>query len=108
MRSQTLNVLSSECAEDFALMLVGIEKSAEPETFEEALLVKDIAGLWWKLGRLVRVESNSFSLFPVSDSEYSATMRLLRRYEASMSKQLSVRIRRWVQLRGKRSQILEM
>jgi hypothetical protein len=61
--------------------------------------MEEIAGLWWKLRRLVRQEGNSLSRLSDPGSDHLTTLRLLRRYEGSLSRQLGVCIRRLVQLR---------
>ncbi len=97
MRSNSLSVRPDECVEHFNDMLLSIKTTGEPKTVEEETLLEEIAGLWWKLRRLVQQQG----LFCVSDPglDRSATLRLFRRYEGSLSRQLSVRIQRLVQLR---------
>jgi hypothetical protein len=80
-------------------MLLSIKTIGEPKTIEEETLLEEIAGLWWKLRRLIQQQGNSLPCISDPGSDHSATLRLLRRYEGSLSRQLSVRIRRLVQLR---------
>ena len=91
VRSNALSVRPDECMERFNDVLLSIKTTGEPKTIEEETLLEEIAGLWWKQRRLVQPQG------PGSDR--SATLRLFRRYEGSLSRQLSVRIRRLVQLR---------
>jgi hypothetical protein len=99
VRSGTLSVLPDESTECFHDMLLSVKKNGAPKAIEEEALMEEIAGLWWKLRRLVRREGNS--LFRLTDpgSDHLTTLRLLRRYEGSLSRQLGVCIRRLVQLR---------
>jgi hypothetical protein len=99
LRSHMLSVRPDECVERFNDMLLSIQTTGEPKTIEEETLLEEIAGLWWKLRRLIQQQGNSLSCISDPGSDHSATLRLLRRYEGSLSRQLSVRIRRLVQLR---------
>ena len=80
-------------------VVLSIKKTWEPKTVEEEALTEEIANLWWKLRRLVQLETNSVSGLSDPASDHSATLRLLPRYEGSLSRQLRVRIRRLLQLR---------
>jgi hypothetical protein len=99
VRSHMLSVRPDECVERFNDMLLSIKTTGEPKTIEEETLLGEIAGLWWKLRRLIQHQGNSLSYISDPGSDHAATLRLLRRYEGSLSRQLSVRIRRLVQLR---------
>ena len=99
VRSHMLSVRPDECVERFNDMLLSIKATGEPEKVEEETLLGEIAGLWLKLRRLIQQEGNSLSCISDPGSDHSATLRLLRRYEGSLSRQLSVRICRLVQLR---------
>ena len=99
VRSNTLSVRPDECVERFNDMVLSIKTTGESKTIEEETLLEEIAGLWWKLRRLIQPQGNSLSCISDPGSDHSATLRLLRRYEGSLSRQLSVRICRLVQLR---------
>jgi hypothetical protein len=88
-------ILPSESIEVFNEVLLRIKKAREPKTTEEERLLEEIAGLWWRLRRLGQLEGNSLSS-GASDpgSSSSATLRLIRRYEGSLARQLSGRVRR--------------
>jgi hypothetical protein len=96
-RSNSLSVRPDERVEHFNDMLLSIKTTGEPKTVEEETLLEEIAGLWWKLRRLVQPQGLSRISDPGLDR--SATLRLFRRYEGSLSRQLSVRIHRLIQLR---------
>jgi hypothetical protein len=98
VRSNTLSVRPDECMERFKDMLSSITATGEPKTIEEETLVEEIADRWWKLRRLVQSQGDSLSCISDPGSDRS-TLRLFRRYEGSISRQLSVRIRRLSQLR---------
>ena len=98
VRSNSLSVRPDECVERFNDMVLSIKTTGESKTIEEETLLAEIAGLWWKLRRLIQPQGNSLSCISDPGSDRSATLRLFRRYEGSLSRQLSVRIRRWVQL----------
>lgn len=97
VRSHMLSVRPDECVEHFNEML-SIKATVEPETIEEETLLGEIAGLWWKLRQLIQQQGNSLSCISDPGSDHAATLRLLRRYEGSLSRQMSVRICRLVQL----------
>ena len=99
VRSGALNILPGECAKCFNDMLFSLQQAGAPKAIEEEALMEEIAGLWWKLRRLARHEGNSASSFSGLGSNAATLLRPLRRYERSLSRQLSVRIRRLVQLR---------
>ena len=97
LRSNMLSVRPDECTERFKDMLMSIESIGRSTTIEEETLLQEIASLWWKLRRLVQSQGNSLSCISDPKSDRS-TLRLFRRYEGSISRQLSVRIRRLSQL----------
>jgi hypothetical protein len=99
LRSNMLSVRPAECVECFYDMLLNIKTTGEPETVEEKTLLEEIAGLWWKLRRLVQQQGDLLSRSSDPGSDRPAILRLFRRYEGSLSRQLSVRIHRWVELR---------
>jgi hypothetical protein len=98
LRSNMLSVRPDECTERFNDMLLSIESIGESTTIEEETLRQEIASLWWKLRRLVQEQGNSLCFISDPGSNCS-TLRLFQRYEGSLSRQLSVRIRRLAQLR---------
>jgi hypothetical protein len=100
VRSGRLSVLSDESVERFNAMLLNIMKTGAPTSIEERALLEEIAGLWWKLRRLVQQEGIYLSYVSDPDLDPSTRLRLFRRYEGSLSRQLGVRIRRFIQLRG--------
>jgi hypothetical protein len=97
--SRTLELRPDKCEGGFNDLLVSIKTTGKLKTIEEESLLEEIAGLWWKLRRVVQQQGDSVSRFPDRGSDHSAVLRLLRRYEGSLSRQLSVRIRRVLQLR---------
>ena len=99
VRSGSLSVLPDEGLKQWNDVVLSIKKTWEPKTVEEEALTEEIANLWWKLRRLVQLETNSVSGLSDPASDHSATLRLLPRYEGSLSRQLRVRIRRLLQLR---------
>ena len=100
--SQTLELRPDKC-EGGGLndLLVSIKTTGEPKTIEEESLLEEIAGLCWKLRRVVQQQADSVSRISDRGSDHSTALRLLRRYEGKLSRQLNVRIRRVLQLRGR-------
>jgi len=99
LRSNMLSVRPTECVEYFYGMFLSIKTTGEPETVEEKTLLEEIAGLWWKLRRLVQQQGDLLSRSSDPGLDRPAILQLFRRYEGSLSRQLSVRIHRWVELR---------
>jgi hypothetical protein len=99
LRSNMLIARSEECVEDFNDILLSIRMAGKPKTDEEEILLEEIAEGWWKLRRLMQPQGKFLNCICDPESDRSETLRLLRRYEGSLSKQLSVRIRRWVSTR---------
>ncbi len=97
--SQTLELRPDKCEGGLHDLLVSIKTTGKPKTIEEESLLEEIAGLWWKLRRVVQQQGDSVSRISDRGSDHSTALRLLRRYENSLSRQLSVRIRRVLQLR---------
>jgi hypothetical protein len=96
--SQTLELRPDMCEGGLHDLLVSIKATGKPKTIEEESMLEEIAGLWWKLRRLVRQQGDSLAFISDPGSDRS-TLRLFLRYEASLCRQLNVRIRRLVQLR---------
>lgn len=94
LRSNTLNLQPDECEGCFNDLLFSIKTTGEPQTIQEEWLLEEIAGLWWKLRRVIQQQGDSVSRISDLGSDHSTAVRLLRRYEGSISRQLSVRIRR--------------
>jgi hypothetical protein len=99
LRSNTLNLQPDECEVFFNDLLLSIKTTGEPKTIQEEWLLEEIAGLWWKLRRVIQQQGDSVSHISDPGSDHSTALRLLRRYEGSISRQLSVRIRRVLQER---------
>lgn len=89
--SSSVGVLPDEWVEHLNAVLSSLKKTGEPDTSEETTLLGEIACLWWKLGQVVQLESNSLSR--LADAASSAPrLRLIRRYEGSLVRQLRARI----------------
>jgi hypothetical protein len=98
LRSDMLSVRPDECIKRFNDLLSSIKTTVAPKTVQEEILLEQIASSWWKLRRLVQEQGNSLCFISDPGSDCS-TLRLFQRYEGSLSRQLSVRIRRLAQLR---------
>jgi len=99
LRSDTLSARPDECVELFNDLLLSLRSAGEPRSKEEETLLEEIAERWWKLRRLIQPQCKYLNGISDPGSDRSATLSLLRRYEGSLSKQLSARIHRWIRLR---------
>ena len=99
LRSDRLSARPDECVELFNNLLLSLRSAGEPRSKEEERLLEDIAERWWKLRRLMQPQCKYLNAISDPGSDWSGTLSLLRRYEGSLSRQLSVRIHRWIQLR---------
>jgi hypothetical protein len=96
MRSEALNFRASESMEDFDEMLLELLATGELHTIEEQSLLEKLARIWWKMRRC---QSDLPSSKSTSGSDHSIALRLFRRYEVTLCRQLSRHIRRVLELR---------
>ncbi len=90
IRSSCVGVLPNEYMDHLNAVLSALKKSREPQTIEDAMQLEAIACLWWKLGQVVQLESDSLSR--LADPSVAPVLQLIRRYEGSLVRRLRARI----------------